>query len=396
MNKSYNTRVIVGSQWGDEGKGKVVDLLSEKIDMVVRCQGGNNAGHTIVVGGKKLITHLIPSGILHPKTICVIASGVVVDLKVLAEEIKSLEDLDIDVISRLRISDRAHAILPEHIERDKNREESRGDKKIGTTGRGIGPCYQDKISRSGYRIGNCSSVLSGEYLEAYNKISSCICDTVDLVHNALEEDQFILFEGAQGAMLDIDHGTYPYVTSSNTTSAGICTGAGIPPQAITKVTGIVKAYCTRVGEGPFPTELHDELGEKIRKEGGEFGATTGRPRRCGWLDLVALKHATRLNGITDFALTKLDVLDTLDEIKVCTGYEYNGKKYSYFPADLEIAENVSPIYESFPGWKSSTVEAKKLEDLPENARKYLEKIQEHTGIPYSMVSVGPDREQTII
>jgi len=396
MNKSYKTQVIVGAQWGDEGKGKVVDILSEKIDMVVRCQGGNNAGHTIVVDGKKLVTHLIPSGILHSNTICVIASGVVVDLKVLAEEIKSLEDLGIDVVSRLRISDRAHVILPEHIEKDKKREESRGDKKIGTTGRGIGPCYQDKISRSGYRVGDCFKVLNGEYLEAYNKISSSICDTVDLIHNAFDEGKEILFEGAQGAMLDIDHGTYPYVTSSNTTSAGLCTGAGVPPQAITKVTGIVKAYCTRVGEGPFPTELLDELGEQIRKEGGEFGATTGRPRRCGWLDLVALKHSTRINGITDFALTKLDVLDNLDEIKVCTEYEYKGKRYKYFPANIEIAENLKPIYTSFPGWKSSTIDCRKFEDLPENAQEYLNKIQEYTGIPYSIISVGPDREQSIL
>ena len=393
---NYNTHVVIGAQWGDEGKGKVVDLLSENLDIIVRCQGGNNAGHTIVVEGKKLVTHLIPSGILHPHTICVIASGVVIDITVLVEEIAAIESLGIDVISRLKISDRAHIILPEHIAIDTQREESAGDKKIGTTKRGIGPCYQDKIARRGLRMGDKKELFPSDLHAAYDTVSSCICDTVDYIHVALESGKEIMFEGAQGAMLDIDHGTYPYVTSSNTTSAGVCTGAGIPPQAIGKVTGIVKAYCTRVGEGPFPTELLDELGETIRQEGGEFGATTGRPRRCGWLDLVALKHASRLNGITDFSLTKLDVLDILDEVKLCVAYEYQGQQFDYFPADIEVLENITPIYETFPGWKTSTVHCRSVDELPENAQKYLQIITEYTGIPYSIISVGPGREQTIV
>ena len=394
--RKFNTHVIVGAQWGDEGKGKVVDILSEHLDIVVRCQGGNNAGHTIVVNGKKLITHLIPSGILHPQCICVIASGVVIDLKVLAEEIEALEKLGIDVISRLKISDRCHIILPSHIERDTQGEQEKGDKKIGTTNRGIGPCYQDKIGRIGHRIGNCKDVLKGEYIKAYEKIVPCITDTVDFLHTALEQGRNMLFEGAQGAMLDIDHGTYPYVTSSNTTSAGVCTGAGVPPHVIERVTGIVKAYCTRVGAGPFPTELTTDLGETIRQKGHEFGSTTGRPRRCGWIDLVALKHAVRLNGITDIALMKLDVLDELEEIKICTGYMYKGKKYEYIPADIQILENIEPIYESVPGWQTSTLDSRSLNDLPEEARRYIEKIEEYTGIPYSMISVGPERHQTIL
>lgn len=390
-----NTHTIIGAQWGDEGKGKVVDILSANFDIVVRAQGGNNAGHTIVVKGKKLITHLIPSGILHPKVICVIGSGVVIDILVLQKEIITLEKLGIDVLSRLKISNRAHVIFLEHIEKDSKKEAADGDKKIGTTKRGIGPCYESKMSRQGVRIGVCEAKLPDSHKEAYGFIKECIIDTIDFLHTELEAGKSFLLEGAQGALLDIDHGTYPFVTSSNTTSSGLCTGTGIPPQCIKQVTGIVKAYCTRVGGGPFPTELECETGQAIRDKGGEYGSTTGRPRRCGWLDLVALKHGIRINGMTDMAFTKLDVLDELETIEVAVGYEIDGEKYTYVPADIKDIAKITPIYQSFVGWKSDTSNCKTYEELPQAAKTYCEFISEYTGIPYSFISIGPDREQTI-
>jgi adenylosuccinate synthase len=389
------THTIIGAQWGDEGKGKVVDILSADFDIVVRAQGGNNAGHTIVVKGEKLITHLIPSGILHPNAICVIGSGVVIDLLVLQKEIIKLEGLGVNVRPRLKISDRAHVITPEHIEKDSKKEQADGDKKIGTTKRGIGPCYESKMSRQGLRIGVCETEIPASHQEAYAYIKECITDTIDFLHTQLEAGKSFLLEGAQGALLDIDHGTYPFVTSSNTTSAGLCTGTGIPPQCIKQVTGIVKAYCTRVGGGPFPTELEDATGQAIRDKGSEYGSTTGRPRRCGWLDLVALKHGIRINGMTDIALTKLDVLDELETIEVAVGYEIDGKEYTYMPAGIKEVAKITPIYQSFPGWKSDTSSCKQYSELPKAAQSYCEFISEYTGIPYSFISIGPDREQTI-
>jgi len=400
--KTLNTSAVVGMQWGDEGKGKIVDLVSKNVDYVIRCQGGNNAGHTIVVDEKKLITHLIPSGILHPKTICIIASGVVLDIKVLVEEIKSLEELGINVMDRLIISDRCHLILEEHIERDSKREQSRGDKKIGTTKRGIGPAYQDKASRTGFRTGDIKNpsvrekILSEEYVGYAKLLEPCIKETVSLINKIIEQGISVLFEGAQGAMLDIDHGTYPYVTSSNTTSAGLCTGAGVSPNIIKKIIGITKAYCTRVGEGPFPSENNEEDSERIRKKGGEFGATTGRPRRCGALDLVALKQANYLNGLTDIALTKLDVLDGEESIKVLIAYELNGERIDYVPGLIYDLEKIKPIYIELKAWKEPTVGLTEYDLLPEEAKDYIKFIEDKIGVKVSFISTGPDRKATIV
>ena len=420
--------VIVGSQWGDEGKGKVVDLLSVDSEIVARYQGGANAGHTIVIEGKQYVLHLIPSGILSPNVKCVIGNGVVIDPVALMDEIKMLEDFGIDVKGRLFISHKAHLIMPYHKLLDQASEAQKtGKAAIGTTGRGIGPAYYDKYNRCGIRIvdlldrkvfeeklraniaekntilekiyGNSGlevETIIDQYLEFDKLIDPYITDTTLLLNEAIKAGKSVFVEGAQGALLDVDHGTYPFVTSSNPTTGGACTGLGIPPTAITRVIGIVKAYCTRVGNGPFPTELNDPIGEKLRKEGAEFGATTGRPRRCGWLDLVALKYSVMIKGISEIALTKLDVLDTFDEIKVCTSYKIDEKITQNFPADIPSLEKIEPQLISFKGWNSSLRGIKKYEDLPYATQTYIAFIEEFTGAKVSIVSVSPDRADTII
>ncbi len=419
--------VIVGTQWGDEGKGKVVDLLAEFADIVVRFQGGNNAGHTMVVKGEQIISHLIPSGILQGKT-CFIGNGLVVDPEVLIKEIDYISSKGIDVgVNKLKISEKAHLIMPYHKQLDIAREKKKGDKKIGTTGRGIGPTYEDKAARRGIRFVELldpelfrervttileeknfylKNFLSAETLDPepiidqYNKYGKRLAPHVTNIsaeiNQAIKAGKQILFEGAQGTHLDIDHGTYPYVTSSNTIAGNACCGSGIGPKEITGVIGIVKAYTTRVGQGPFPTELFDEIGEKIQKNGVEFGATTGRKRRCGWLDTVVLRNSAQLNGLTGLAITKLDVLGGLESIKICTGYEYDGKIIHDFPASLKALDACRPIYETLPGWSEDISNIRKIEDLPKNTRNYLSHIEELTEIPIDIISVGPGREETII
>ena len=419
--------VIVGTQWGDEGKGKIVDLLSEHADYVVRFQGGNNAGHTMVVNGKKIISHLIPSGIIQQKK-CFIGNGVVVDPFVLLDEIDYLISNNIDVSPEmLKISNRAHLIMPYHQEIDKAREEKKGKNKIGTTGRGIGPCYEDKATRRGIRLCDLQDINifkekvktileeKNFYLEHYFKVKTIdpdlvidqflkirdrlipyIADVSVTLFDGISAGKTILFEGAQGTHLDIEHGTYPFVTSSSTVSGNAANGSGVGPGNLDEIIGIVKAYTTRVGEGPFPTELFDEIGVKIQKTGSEFGATTGRKRRCGWLDMVVLKNAVRLNSLTGLAITKLDVLDDLDEIKICIGYEYEGETIYNFPPEIKILEQCTPIYETHAGWKQKTSDIVKYENLPENAKKYLDRVSELANVSIKIVSVGPGREATII
>jgi adenylosuccinate synthase len=419
--------VIIGTQWGDEGKGKVVDLLSEHAQYVVRFQGGNNAGHTMVVNGKKIISHLIPSGIIQQKK-CFIGNGVVVDPFVLLEEIYYLTKNNIDASpDMLKISDRAHIIMPYHKRLDAARELKKGDEKIGTTGRGIGPCYEDKATRRGIRFADLldtdllkqkiETILEEKnfYLEKYHnaetldatgvidqilnikdKLIPYIADVSVILFNGIQEDKKVLFEGAQGTHLDIEHGTYPFVTSSNVVSGNAACGSGVGPTNLNEIIGICKAYTTRVGAGPFPTELFDETGDKIQKTGAEFGATTGRKRRCGWLDMVVLKNAARLNSLTGIALTKLDVLDDIKEIKICTGYEYNGKTINNFPAQISILENCKPAYETHPGWKEDITDIRSYDDLPENAKNYIARIEELSNVKVKIVSVGPGREATII
>lgn len=419
--------IIVGTQWGDEGKGKIVDLLAEFADMVVRFQGGNNAGHTMVVNGEQFISHLVPSGILQGKT-CLLGNGMVVDPAVLVQELDELSSKGIHVgPDRLKISEKAHIIMPYHKHIDLAREKIKGDQKIGTTGRGIGPCYEDKATRRGLRFVELLDTDDfGETVKSILKeknlyLKHCLCaETLDaeniidqykafaqrlaphvvnisiVMNQAIKENKQILFEGAQGTHLDIDHGTYPFVTSSNTVSGNACCGTGIGPKEITGVVGIVKAYTTRVGSGPFPTELFDEIGEKIQKKGAEFGATTGRRRRCGWLDAVLLRNAARLNGLTGLVITKLDVLDGLKDLKICTGYEYNGKTISDFPASLKILGSCKPVYDVLPGWQEDISGIRKFKDLPENAKMYLSRIQQLTETPIDIVSVGPAREETIV
>lgn len=418
---------VIGAQWGDEGKGKIVDLLAEFADIVVRFQGGNNAGHTMVVNGEQFISHLIPSGILQKKT-CLIGNGMVVDPGVLVEELDNLKSKGIDTgPDILKISEKAHIIMPYHKQVDLARENMKGDKKIGTTGRGIGPCYEDKATRRGIRFVELldpeifsnrvktileeknfylKQYLSAETLdpdgmiEQYNRYAERLAPHVVnisiLMNQAIKANQQILFEGAQGTHLDIDHGTYPYVTSSNTVSGNACCGAGIGPKQITGVMGIVKAYTTRVGRGPFPTELFDDVGDAIQKKGAEFGATTGRRRRCGWLDTVLLRNAARLNGLTGLVITKLDVLDGLEELKICTGYETGGETINDFPASLKILGSCKPVYEVLPGWSEDISNIRKFEDLPQNARNYLHRIEALTETPIDIVSVGPGRGETII
>ena len=419
--------IIVGTQWGDEGKGKIVDLLAENADVVVRFQGGNNAGHTMVVGGEQLITHLIPSGILQQK-ICIIGNGVVVDPVVLLEELDHLAARNVDIgPDKLKISEKAHLIMPYHRQIDHAREKKKGAKKIGTTGRGIGPAYEDKATRRGIRFVDLldpqefrdkvntildeknfylKHYLSAETLdgariidqyEAYaERLAPYVTNISLIIDRSIKNGQQILFEGAQGTHLDIDHGTYPFVTSSNTIAGNACCGAGVGPAALTDVIGIVKAYTTRVGRGPFPSELFDEVGDQIQEKGAEFGATTGRRRRCGWLDTVILKNSVRLNGLTSLAVTKLDVLDRLDSLKICTGYEYKGEILNDFPASLKVLGDCQPVYETLPGWRENISDAKQMSDLPENVKRYLNRIEELTETPVHIVSVGAERTQTIL
>ncbi len=415
--------VLVGSQWGDEGKGKIVDILSENYDIVTRYQGGANAGHTVTIGDKQYILHLIPSGILRENVVCVIGNGVVIDPNALLDEIELLRKHGISVEGRLFISHNAHLIMPYHKLLDNINENN--DNKIGTTGRGIGPCYIDKYARKGIKIVDLlnKEVLEDkirenlkeknnllkkiynhaeldveeiirEYVEFDKAIDKYVKDVPAYLNNAIAEGKSILLEGAQGALLDVDHGTYPYVTSSSPTSGGACTGTGIPPTKISLVFGIVKAYTTRVGLGPFPTELSDETGENLRKIGAEFGATTGRPRRCGWFDAFLVKYSATINGIEEAAITKLDVLGSFGEIKVCTGYELNGKSLKSYPTDVQRLSKVKPLYETFKGWNSDISGCRSYSDLPSEAKEYLEFIANHTGVKITIVSVGPKREQT--
>ncbi len=414
--------VLVGSQWGDEGKGKIVDLLSENYDIVVRYQGGANAGHTVEIGDDKYILHLIPSGILREDVICVIGNGVVIDPEALLSEIKFLEQNNIQVSGRLFISHNAHLIMPYHKLLDSINESKN---KIGTTGRGIGPCYVDKYARKGIKVVDLLNrkvleqkirqnleeknlliknvyqqeemnvdLIVKQYLEFDKFIDQYIKDVPVFLNQSVKEGKSILLEGAQGALLDVDHGTYPYVTSSNPTSGGACTGSGLPPTKITDVIGIVKAYTTRVGEGPFPTELISETGEKLRKIGFEFGATTGRPRRCGWFDAFLVKYSAMINGIDSVAITKLDVLDHFEEINVCTGYEIDGKKLKSFPTDFEKLSQVKPIYETLAGWNTDTSNCESYDDLPGKTKQYLDFISKHAEIKIDIISVGPKRKQT--
>lgn len=416
--------VLVGAQWGDEGKGKITDFLAERADCVVRYQGGSNAGHTIVVDDQKFQLHLVPSGILYPDTDCIIGNGVVVDPELLIQEIKDLNARGVST-DRLYISSRATVLMPYHRLLDAVEEDS-STQKIGTTKRGIGPAYTDKIARRGFRmvdllyldelkqilkdaIDQKNLILEKIYgkpgidldealarCEDYrNQLGKYIVDTSVLVNNAIASGKKVLFEGAQGTLLDIDHGTYPYVTSSYPTAGGACIGSGVGPTRISKVLGVAKAYTTRVGEGPFPTELFDEIGEHIRQKGAEFGTTTGRARRCGWLDIVILRYAARVNGLTDIALTKLDVLDELDTIKVAVGYRYKGQEINEFPESLQVLSDCEPIFKEFPGWKQDTSKARTLEDLPQAARNYIDFIAQATGVKISMVAVGPGRGETI-
>jgi len=419
--------VVVGTQWGDEGKGKIVDCLAEVADIVVRFQGGNNAGHTMVVDGEQFISHLIPSGILQKK-ICIIGNGMVVDLSVLVEELDNLISKGIDVgPDMLKISEKAHIIMPYHQQIDLGREKMKGNKKIGTTGRGIGPCYEDKATRRGIRFADLIdfevfkekvNTVIGEknfYLKHYlsadtldpddiidsykgfsERLAPHVANISIVIDRAIKSGKQVLFEGAQGTHLDIDHGTYPYVTSSNTVSGNACCGSGIGPKEITGVIGIVKAYTTRVGMGPFPTELFDETGDSIQKKGAEFGATTGRRRRCGWLDIVLLRNSVRLNGLTSLVITKLDVLDGLQSLEICTGYEYQGEILHDFPASLKVLEDCKPVYETVPGWSEDISGARTVNDLPQHARDYIKRIEELTETPVHIISVGPGREETII
>lgn len=418
--------IIVGAQWGDEGKGKIVDLLSEKFDIVARYQGGANAGHTVKVGDKTTVLHLIPSGIMHPNTTCIIGNGVVLDPIAFREEVKLLEKEGIQVDGRLFISQNAHLIMPYHKLIDKASEEKQGTDKIGTTGRGIGPAYVDKFNRKGIRIIdllkreqfekklrknieekndiiehiygksplNVDEIVA-EYLNFDKEIDKYVKDTSIYLNNAIDAGKNVLLEGAQGTLLDVDHGTYPFVTSSNPSSGGACIGVGIGPTRITEVIGVFKAYTTRVGQGPFPTELHDAEGNFLREEGHEFGATTGRPRRCGWFDSLVARYAIRINGINSLAITKLDILDKLEKISICTGYKLRDEILEEFPADLQILQQCEPIYEEINGWQEPTSHIKTWDDMPQGARKYLEFIESLINRPIKIISVGSKRSQTI-
>ncbi len=414
---------ILGAQWGDEGKGKIVDLVTPHFSIVARYQGGHNAGHTVYVNGRKFVLRLIPSGILHPGVICVIGNGVVVDPKALLAEVDELAAAGIDVDNRIVISDKAHLILPYHRDLDLLSEARRGERKIGTTSRGIGPAYEDKIARRGIRVGDLSdpTVLEQNVranVEARNRLvqdttmdatevladlakhaarlKPWIRDISLMLSDATKKGQSILFEGAQGTLLDIDHGTYPYVTSSNASIGGVCTGLGVPPKAIGAVLGVVKAYTTRVGEGPFPTELTGDMGNLLRDSGNEYGAVTGRPRRCGWYDAVAARYGVRINGLDALALTKLDVLDGLETLDICTAYKCGDRTLTEFPSDLSQLARCTPVYESMPGWKTPTKGCRRFEDLPEAARKYIARLEEVSGVKAAIVSTGSERDDTIL
>ena len=419
--------VVIGTQWGDEGKGKIVDLLTDRAEAVVRFQGGHNAGHTLVIDGRKTVLHLIPSGILRDNVRCLIGNGVVLSPSALLEELDMLEQSGVPAASRLGISESCPLILPYHIALDQARELARGKKAIGTTGRGIGPAYEDKVSRRGIRFGELLDTAHfearlREVMEYHNfalehyfkaatvdfqqvldqalaqreRLAPLVEDVTGTLHDMRSNGRSIMFEGAQGALLDIDHGTYPYVTSSNTTAGGACSGSGVGPRDIDYVLGIVKAYTTRVGAGPFPTELFDSVGQHLGEKGHEFGATTGRQRRCGWLDSVALKRSLQINSVTGMCITKLDVLDGLPTLKIAVAYEYGGNQISVPPVGADGFEMCAPVYIEMPGWEESTVGVKNIADLPQNARDYLSKIETLTGVPVDVVSTGPDRSETIV
>ena len=427
MSQAGKFVVVLGSQWGDEGKGKIVDLLTDRAAGVVRFQGGHNAGHTLVIDGKKTVLHLIPSGILREGVECMIGNGVVLSPKALLDEMKMLEDNGVPVRERLRLSDSCQLILPYHVSLDLAREQARGAAAIGTTGRGIGPAYEDKVSRRGLRLADLShrerfAAKLGEVLDFHNfvlknyfraepvdfqqvldetlemgeRLAELVIDVPGRLHALRTGGGNVMFEGAQGTLLDIDHGTYPFVTSSNTTAGGACTGSGVGPLALDYVLGITKAYTTRVGAGPFPTELFDAMGEHLAQRGHEFGSTTGRPRRCGWFDAAALRRAAAINSISGLCVTKLDVLDGLEVIRICVGYRCGGVEYALPPTATESYAACEPVYEELPGWKQSTLGIRSHDELPENARVYLRRIEETVGIPIDMISTGPDREQTIV
>ncbi|MHB8073505.1 adenylosuccinate synthase [Desulfosporosinus fructosivorans] len=418
--------ILIGSQWGDEGKGKITDFLAEKANVVVRCQGGNNAGHTVVVKGEEFKLHLIPSGILYSDKTCVIGNGVVIDPKVLLEELSYLAERGIET-GKMLISSNAHVIMPYHRVLDGLEEEARGEHKIGTTKRGIGPCYMDKASRIGIRIidlmdkdefaeklrrnlvekNNLFVKVYGHealkfediydtYLGYAEQLRSMVTDSSLAIDESIRSGGKVLFEGAQGTLLDIDHGTYPYVTSSNPIAGGACIGAGIGPTRIDRVVGVIKAYTTRVGEGPFPTELLDEIGEQIQTNGHEFGTTTGRPRRCGWFDAVIARYAVRVSGISDFAVTKLDVLTGFETLKICVGYRVGEETIREFPQSQKIFKQSQPVYEEMPGWHEDLTDVRSFDDLPEAAKKYILRIEELTGVPATLIAIGPGREQTIV
>ena len=414
---------VLGAQWGDEGKGKIVDLLAPHFDIVARYQGGHNAGHTVYIGGAKFVLRLVPSGILHERITCVIGNGVVVDPQALFAEIDELARNGIQAAGRLVLSDKAHVILPYHRDLDLLAEARRGERKIGTTSRGIGPAYEDKIARRGIRIGDLANSkgleenvrdsvtarnrlvhdsamewkpLFEQLLQQGERLRPLVRDVSLMLADAMRRGQSILFEGAQGTMLDIDHGTYPYVTSSNATVGGVCTGLGVGPRAIHAVMGVAKAYTTRVGEGPLPTELLGAMGDRLRESGNEYGAVTGRPRRCGWFDAVALRYGVRVNGIDSLALTKLDVLDGLDEIQICTGYACGSQTVTEFPSDTGQLAAYKPIYESMVGWSGQTRGVRAFADLPANARKYIARLEEVSGVPVAIVSTGSKRDDTIV
>ena len=414
---------VLGAQWGDEGKGKIVDLLTPNFEIVCRYQGGHNAGHTVYANGRKFVLRLLPSGILHDGVTCIIGNGVVVDPQALFSEIDEVSAAGVRIGDRLVISDKAHLILPYHRELDLLSEARRGERKIGTTSRGIGPAYEDKIARRGVRVGDLanidalrdavqhnvaarnriipeSTMDAGHVLEelqlAWQRMSPWVTDVSLFLARARQSGRPIMFEGAQGTLLDIDHGTYPYVTSSNATVGGVCTGLGVPPKAIDGVLGVAKAYTTRVGEGPLPTELTGELGNRLRESGQEFGAVTGRPRRCGWYDAVAVRYAVRVNGLDALALTKLDVLDGLPELQVCTAYRVKGSSIDEMPGDVAQLAACEPVYESIPGWTQPTAGIRKFDDLPSEAKAYIARLEQITGVPAAVVSTGSAREATII
>ena len=419
--------IVVGAQWGDEGKGKIVDLLTEDVQVVARYQGGHNAGHTVVINNEKFILHLVPSGILHKDKICIIGNGVVIDPAALIDEIEALRNRGIYVGKNLYISKNAHLIMPYHIAIDAGSEQSMGTKKIGTTGRGIGPSYVDKMARIGIRVVDLldsmtfrekvkanlvninyllenlyradkfnADVIYADYMNYAEKLAPFITDTATLINKFINEGKNVLLEGAQGTLLDVDHGTYPYVTSSNATAGGACTGLGIGPTKIDGVMGVMKAYTTRVGSGPFPTELKDKLGEFLREKGGEYGATTGRPRRCGWFDAVSVKHSIRINALTGIALTKLDVLDEVEKIKACVAYKYKGDYLETMPQESRIIEECEPVYEELEGWRTNTAGVKKLNDLPEQARVYVSYLEKLIATKIDIISTGQKRNETIV